>query len=131
MAVLIAEREWEKDFQISGGRIITLRLQDDWSEISFWENGEQLGSSGDQVFNFIEHEVIDGKYLLARMYCPVKNEGLGREAILMFIEYTGGTIYTRPPLTGELDDGSHLTEDAPGFVMRMQDEELIEQWNLE
>lgn len=130
MANFIEDRDFEKDFKLDDGRIITLRLEDDYSEISFWEDNSQLGTAFTDVFLFDELEdSSEPTYLLSRMFCPIKYNGLGREAILMFLDYTDAKIITRPPNTGELSDGSHLTEDAPAFIGKMQREGLIENWD--
>ncbi|MBL7558974.1 hypothetical protein JAO71_04075 [Olleya sp. YSTF-M6] len=130
MAELIEDRDFEKDFKLKDNRIITLRLEDDLTEISFWEGGNQLGSPYNDVFSFDELEdYSEPTYRLSRMYCPVKKNGLGREAVRMFLDYSDAKIVTRPPNTGELSDGSHLTEDAPDFVAKMQKEGLIENWD--
>lgn len=129
MAEYLNERDFEKDFRISDGRIITLKLEDDYSEISFWEGESQLGDPCNDIFKFDELDDFSREtYRLSRMYCPLKCNGLGREAVKMFKEYTDALIITRPPNTGEYTDGSHLTEDAPFFVSKMQDEGLIEPW---
>lgn len=131
MVELVDDREFEKDFKLSDGRIITLKLDEDFTEISFWEGEDQLGSPGDDIILFDELEDLsDSTYRLIRAYCPIKGNGLGREAVKMFIEYADAKIVTRLPHTGEYSDGSHLTEDAQGFIMKMQDEGLIEQWTL-
>tara|TARA_B100001059_G_C17763813_1_gene544407 strand:+ start:368 stop:763 length:396 start_codon:yes stop_codon:yes gene_type:complete len=131
MAKFVGDREFEKDFKLKDDRIITLRLEDDYTEISFWEGENQLGSPSTDVFLFDELEnCSEPTYRLSRMYCPIKKNGLGREAVKMFLEYTDAKIVTRPPNTGELSDGSHLTEDAPTFVAIMQKEGLIENWDL-
>ncbi len=132
MAELIGERDMEKDFRISDGRIITLKLAEDFSEVSFWEDRSQLGIPHSDVFifDFLE-DLSEPTYRLTRMFCPVKGEGLGTEAIKLFIEYTDAKIVTRPPHTGELSDGSNLTNDALWFVPKMQEKGLIEEWDLD
>ncbi|MDY0160015.1 MAG: hypothetical protein RBR64_01620 [Bacteroidales bacterium] len=128
VAKLIEAREWERDFLIDDGRIITLKCDADYYEISFWEGENQLGGSAD-VFYFEElDENPDNKFRLSRMYCPLKGYGLGREAVKMFIELFDAIVVTRAFGEGPFDDGSHLTEDAPGFVIHMQKEKLIEEW---
>ncbi|UOQ75156.1 hypothetical protein [Hymenobacter cellulosilyticus] len=127
-ATLISDRGNERDYQIRDGRIITL-VYDDWDySIRFKENNQYIGDE----FRFIDEDVDeDGigngeSYLLARMYSPVPKSGLGREAVKFFIDMTGARIYARPNDGQTRDDGSHLTEDAPGFVERMRGEHLIQ-----
>lgn len=123
-AILVDEREFERDYKISDGRIITIKISDDLSEVSFWEGQKLLGSEND--FVFID-ECDDGTcYLLSRMYIKPKGFGLGRAALKFFIDITGATVYTRSNDGITRDDGSHLTEDAPGFVFKMIDEGLIQ-----
>lgn len=128
-AILISENELERDYQIPNGQIITLKLDDDYTQITYWgQNGEQLGS--DQDFIFQESEFNHNHYLLARMYVPIKGAGLGRASLEMFTELTGSIVYTRQNDGMKRDDGSHLTEDAPGFVTIMQKEGLIEEHRM-
>jgi hypothetical protein len=124
-AEFISEDEFERIYEISNGRLITLKIDDDYSQVTFWnEDDEQLGS--DMDFVFLESDFDDNRYLLARMYVPIKNQGLGRAALGFFKEVTDATIYARANDGNRRDDGSHLTEDAPGFVTKMQLEGLLE-----
>lgn len=63
------------------------------------------------------------------MYSPIPQSGLGRAALEFFIDMTGASIYCRPNDGIVRDDGSHLTEVAPGFVHKMQQEGLIANWS--
>lgn len=122
MIELIDDREFERDFRLDNGRIITIEF-DEWSNsMKFKENGEYIGDE----FIFIDEWDTGERFLLGRMYSPVKKSGLGREVIKFFIDITGASIYTRPHDGIVRDDGSHLTEEAPGFVRKMQEEGLIE-----
>jgi hypothetical protein len=125
-AILINNRGLERDYQIPSGRIITLILEDDFSQITFWENGMQLGN--DRDFLFDDSESDNDSYLLARMYVPSEliRSGLGWSAVEFFKDYTDASIYCKPHDGNVLSDGSHLTEDAPAFVDRMIEEGLIE-----
>lgn len=126
-ATLISDRDNERDYRIHDGRIITL-VYDDWDyTIGFKENNLSIGDE----FKFIDEDIDeDGvgngeSYLLARMYSPIPKAGLGREVLKFFIDMTGARIYARPHNGQTRDDGSHLTEDAPGFVIKMRAEGLI------
>ena len=122
-AELINENDFERTYRISDDRLVTLKIDEDLSQVTFWnEHDEQLGS--DMDFVFIESE-FNNSFLLARMYVPIKQMGLGRAAVEFFKDFTEATIYTRPNDGISLDDGSHLTEDAPGFVAKMQSEGII------
>jgi hypothetical protein len=127
-ATLISNRGNERDYQIQNNRIITLIYDEMDYSISFEENGKSIGDE----FRFIDEDVDEEgfgneeRFLLARMYSPIKQSGLGRAAIEFFIDMTGAEIYARPHDGIVRDDGSHLTEDAPAFVSKMQDEGLIE-----
>lgn len=112
--------------KLGSGRTIEMRISDDFDEITFWENGEQL----DGEFHLEADEYNDAKFLLKRMYSPIKNQGLGKAALKFFIEVTDGVIWTRQDDGQVRDDGSHLTEDAPTFVKAMQKHGLIEQWDM-
>ena len=118
IAVLINDRGLERDYQIYGNTIITLKLEDDFSMITFFDSSD---NKLDGEFLFFD-EIENGEsYLLGRMYAPknYKKSGLGRAALEFFIQYTGAEVYARPNDGMVRDDGSHLTEDAPGFVHKM------------
>jgi hypothetical protein len=127
-ANLINNRDLERDYLIPNGRIITLIYDEMDCSISFEENRKKIGDE----FRFIDEDIDEDdygsgeRYLLARMYSPIKKSGLGRAAIEFFIDMTGAEIYTRPHDGIVRNDGSHLTEDAPFFVSKMQEEGLIE-----
>lgn len=122
-AILVTDNGNERDYQITGGRVITLKLEDDLSQMTFWENGKQLGR--DQDFLFDDSESSNNSYLLARMYVPIKGAGLGRASLEFFKEYTEADVFARENDGQVRDDGSHLTEDAPGFVAKMIGEGLL------
>lgn len=56
---------------------------------------------------------------------PIIGVGLGRAALEFFKEYTGAEVFAREYDGQVRDDGSHLTEDAPGFVAKMIDEGIL------
>lgn len=118
--------EYEKTVHLKNGEIVTMKLTEDLDEITFWQGDRKL--SGE--FEFIAEDDGDYRFLLARMYVPFKGCGLGEEALRFFLEGTDAIIWTRQPNGYRYDDGSYLTEDAPGFVMAMQRKGLIEEWDL-
>jgi len=122
-AELIKDDEFEREYRINTGQVITLKLDEDWSQITFWDNESQLGSDMDFVFTEIDDSYEN--YLLSRMFIPIKNVGLGRAALEFFIDATNSTIFCRSNDGIVRDDGSHLTEDATGFVDKMKEEGLI------
>lgn len=123
-AILINDRELERDYQIYGKILITLKLEEDYSEITFYDSSD---NKLDGEFGFIDESENGDNYLLGRMYAPAefKESGLGRAALEFFKGYTGFDVYARTHDGIVRDDGSHLTEDAPGFVMKMINEGLL------
>lgn len=125
-AKLIHEREndcdFERDYLIKTGEIITLRLNDDLDEISFYDSdGDQLDGS----FEFAESETNNYSYLVATMNSPMPKHGLGRAALEFFIDITGASLFARTNDGNVLNDGSNLTENAPEFVGKMINEGLL------
>jgi hypothetical protein len=90
---------------------------------NYYENGEMLGNEDD--FTFYNEYGFGNSYLLQRMYVPERRLGLGRETIEFFKEYYDATVYARTNDGLTRDDGSELTEDAPGFVDKMIDEGIL------
>lgn len=123
-AILINDRGSERDYQITGNTLITLKLEDDLSEITFYDsNGNKL----DGEFEFKDEYDEGVNYLLRRMYAPknYKKSGLGRAAIEFFKDCTRASLYARENDGQVRDDGSHLTENAPAFVAKMIKEGLL------
>jgi len=124
-AEFISEENLKRKYKIKNGKIVILKIEDDFDEVTFWdEQNIQLGN--DRDFLFIEDEYNENRYLLARMYVPIIQNGLGRAAIEFFTEHTDAVVYAREHDGNTRDDGSHLTGDAPMFVGKMQKEGLIE-----
>jgi hypothetical protein len=109
-------------FQLSNGDEVKLVL--DGEIIYFYDsNGNQL--EGEFVF---QDEMEEGReFLLSRMYAPkqYKRQGLGTEAVKMFIEIFGVEVYVRENDGSTREDGSHLTEDAPAFVEKLMNLGLL------
>lgn len=129
--ILIDERDNERDYEIFDGRIITIVYDEDDVKFLFKEGGELIGKYSEFEFVFRDHspDKIEERFLLARMYSPIIQSGLGRVVLEWFIEITSGArIYTREDDGIVREDGSHLTDDAPNFVRKMQGEGLIEPW---
>lgn len=120
-ATLINDNGHSRIYRTPNGTIVKLEIDDEWTEIKVKDkNDNDLGE-----FEFRELE--SGGYKLMRMYCtPVRRSGIGRAALEFFLEIAGGPIYTSPNDGVPRDDGSHLTENAPGFVAKMIKEGLIE-----
>ena len=125
------ENKW--NYEIEDGRVITLLLvtSDDDED----DSGEEdlvtitfLSSDGSKLkgeFEFKKERPYGEAYLLRRMYSPFKDCGLGRAALNIFKCSMKSLVYVRPHDEKVCDDGSHLTEDAPGFVHKMREEGLI------
>ncbi len=127
MAVYIngSEREVSgailRDYLIAGNRTITLTLNEERDRITFSENDVMFL---DSAFEFIDHDDRQANYLLSRMYAPITQVGLGKATLLFFKSITGATVWARR-IHDQPTDGSHLTGDAPSFVARMIDREIL------
>ncbi len=115
----------EKTITLKNNQQIILRLSEEWDEITFYTlNGVKLFGE----FEFTKSDFNDERFHLRRMYVPYKQQGIGEQAIRFFVEITDGVIWTHANDGIVRDDGSHLTEDAPIFVGKMQNKNLIEPW---
>lgn len=118
----------QKKITLEQGQTITLNLTEEWDIVTFYENGQKL----DGEFCFHDQNEDGTSFLLKRMYSPnkYKRKGLGEEALKFFKEETGDAIiWTREIGDSDRNDGSHLTGNAPSFVMKMQKKGLIAQWD--
>ena len=120
-ASLLSARGNQRTYRTTNNTVVVLEINDEWTEIVF------KTPKGDHIGEFEFKELESGNYKLMRMYTnKSKQGGIGRAALQFFKEVTGGLIYTSPHDGVVRDDGSHLTEDAPGFVAKMIEEGLIE-----
>jgi len=83
--------------------------------------------NGNQVCEFEFQELKYGNgYKIMRMFTNERiNTGIGSAALEYFIDVYFGPLYTSPHDDLVRDDGSHLTEVAPSFVMHMQAKVII------
>lgn len=117
------------DYQLPSGEIVKVSTDIAGTEISVTNSrGEQIGrieldsredASGRQEF-FLTWGYLDMK---GEQY---KRQGIGRAALKFHHEMFGAPIYAQSDDGVRRDDGSHLTQDAPGFVAAMRKEGLIE-----
>jgi len=126
IAKLIKDAEFTRVYESSNGNLITLVLDDCLEDIIFRdEKGKKVGE-----FEF--RELANGGYKLTRMYNEVyKGEGLGRAALEFFKEASRSKLYVSPNDGQTRDDGSHLTEDAPGFAAKMIKEGLFDGYDAD
>jgi hypothetical protein len=106
---------------------ITMHLTEEWDRISFSQNGNEL----DGEFLFDDVDENQQSFLLKRLYNPnkFKRLGLGEEVLKFFKSETNDAIiWTRENDGVVRDDGSHLTENAPCFIRKMQKKGLIAEW---
>jgi hypothetical protein len=106
---------------------ITMHLTEEWDRISFSQNGNEL----DGEFLFDDVDENQQSFLLKRLYSPnnLKRLGLGEEVLKFFKSETNDAIiWTRENDGVVRDDGSHLTENAPCFIRKMQKKGLIAEW---
>lgn len=107
--------------QASTGTSYTLSIDDEWREVQIRD------ASGKHVGEFEFKSLDEGGYKLMRMYCNgAKAGGIGRVVLQFFIDTVCDDVYVSQPDGMVRDDGSHLTEDAPGFVKKMITEGLIQ-----
>jgi len=96
-------------------------MDEEWTQIEF------IDIKSNKKFGEFEFKYLDdGSYKLMRMYSePCKGGGIGRAALEMFQDIVGGQVVVSQNDGQVRDDGSHLTQDAPGFVNKMISEGFI------
>jgi len=119
-AEFVREQDNYRIYRNSNGILFKLILETEDELLIQDMNGVQVGE-----FEFQELDYGNG-YKIMRMYTnEYKNTGLGSAALLYFLEIYGGPLYTAVHDGLTRDDGSHLTEDGPSFVMHMQAKNII------
>ncbi len=119
------EYELSSQFQTSNGKTVKIVIDEDvMSIVVYTLGGKKIGN--------IDLGERDGDYHILWMYLDQLNsdyvrKGIGRAALKFFKETyrCGLTASADNGLT--LDDGSHLTGDAPGFVAQMRHEGIIKE----
>ena len=119
-AKLVKEESDHRIYRNSKNQLFKMILDNEYELLIEDMNGIQIGE-----FEFQELDYGNG-YKIMRMYTNEhKNTGLGSAALEYFLEIYGGPLYTSSNDGLVRDDGSHLTEDAPSFVMHMQAKGII------
>jgi hypothetical protein len=114
----------QTSFKCKNGRIVKIMIdeENDFCAAVFDEHDAKLGE-----MKFREN---DGCLKLVWAYLDQKDpawccQGIGREIIRNVIQLSGCVIFASDNDGMRLDDGSHLTGDAPAFVAKMRAEGLI------
>ena len=116
--------EITKQYRIKNGETITIAIdEDEYSVIAYTEKGEKIGN--------IDFKDEDTHFYIKWMYLDqlspeyTKN-GIGRECLLLIKEVYGCILRAADDNGLTLDDGSHLTGNAPGFISKMRTEGIVE-----
>ena len=117
----------QKTIQTKDGRTVVLRLDDSGETIAAeTADGRQIGR---MELRQVEDDHMT-YYRLTWMYLDVldssyKRQGIGREALLFHRRTFDCPICVADDSGLKREDGSHLTGDAPGFVVRMITENIL------
>ena len=118
----------EAPYRCKDGREVRISIDDesdflttvrdgDGREIGRFEFDWIDGLNGDYLkLRWAYLDLIDSSYL---------RQGIGRECLTRVKEFSDLAIVTEDHDGVQREDGSHLTNDAPGFVARMRREHLI------
>lgn len=126
-AILLEDNGLNRVYQISTGEHIDLKLdEEDFMVTVTNSNNEEIGSAEFK-------EIDDGYgsyYKLTWMYLDklegrYKNLGLGRACIEQFNDFFDTVVHASENDGQTQNDGSHLTQDAPGFIDKLRVEGLI------
>jgi len=117
------------DYTLPSGEVVTISIDVGGTEICVRNSrGEQIGR-----IELDSREDPRGReeFFLTWAYLDMKGEqykrqGIGREALKFHREMFGSPIHAQSDDGLTRDDGSHLIQDAPGFVAAMRNEGLIE-----
>lgn len=125
---LIEDLDLERIYRIDTGEEISIIFDDYNYEITFRQNDRDITNSGFSFKDLDSDEEGCGyneRFLITAMQSPFPQMGLGEMALHLFIDMTGAELYVRAQDGQKYDDGSHLTNDAPFFVSKMQKKGLI------
>lgn len=113
----------KKEFTTKNGELVTIKINDDGTQISVWSGDRQLGTIDLNCFDdpdyyfYITHLALD--------HC--KGLGIGRACLEFHKAIFSSPIWAAADDGIQRDDGSHLTGDGPGFIAKMVAEGLVRQ----
>ena len=123
-AKIVSNAGDDRIIELVDGVQVTLKFIDDPGSIAAYSPESEL------IGEFEFEEQDGGNLHIMRAYLEAcdgrfKRKGIGRE-ILRYAHDIYGLPITATPGDGvERSDGSHLTQDAPGFISRMMDEGFV------
>lgn len=124
------------DYKLPSGEIVTISIDVGGTEISVTDSRDEIIGR----IEFDSREDLRGReeYFLTWAYLDMKGEqykrqGIGRAALKFHQDLFDPRIHAQSHDGLRRDDGSHLTQDAPGFVAAMREEGVIEpdHWSKE
>jgi hypothetical protein len=116
---------YEVEYSSPNGQIYKIVLMDSGNELHVTEQNVKIGSIS---LRFIEgdYPYIRGSYHITHLELDsCKRQGLGRRCLQLHKETFNAPITAGNAYDGEMEDGSHLIDDGPGFVEKMRAEGLI------
>ncbi len=107
-------------------------IQDEIGELVIrTPDGQIIGNVSYRQIEGPDERFSDDEHLITNIYIDGPNkskaylrQGIGRKCMQILNEY-GYTVTARQHFGNVLDDGSHLTENAPGFFNKMVEEGLV------
>jgi hypothetical protein len=118
----------EAAYRCKDGRAVRIYIDD---ESDFLTSVRDSDGSEIGRFEFDRIDDLNGDYLKLRwayldlIGSSYLRQGIGRECLKRVKEFSDLAIVAEDHDGAQRDDGSHLTNDAPGFVARMRREHLI------
>lgn len=124
---LLEDGETKRKYRMNDGREVIITV-DDWEcEVTVMtRDGKKIGSVQLERIKDDHTEYAKLTWIYMDLFDDTyKGNGLGRECLNFFKEVTGLDIAAEYHDGIRKDDGSHLTQDAPGFVAKMREEGII------
>ena len=120
--------EVEEAYRCKDGREVRIYIDDKSDFLTTVKDGvgREIGR-----FEFQWIDDLNGDYLklcwayLDLVDASYRRQGIGRECLKRVKEFSGFDIVAEDHDGVQREDGSHLTNDAPGFVAQMRREHLI------
>ncbi|MDO8312125.1 MAG: hypothetical protein Q7T25_09310 [Sideroxyarcus sp.] len=111
-------------FKAKNGKEYLIKI-DDEEEISVWLDNVKKGT--------ISLRLIEGAQDFKPNYCHIthlalddcQGQGIGRRCLQLHRELFNIPITAGNAHDGQMDDGSHLTGNGPGFILKMREEGLV------
>lgn len=114
-----------ESFDAKNGTRYEIAIEDSGEEITVWLDGVKKGFISLRRIEGPEDWSPDSYHITHLALEGCRRLGIGRRCLQLHSSMFGSPITAGNGYSGQMDDGSHLTGDGPGFIAKMRQEGLV------